>query len=119
MGTPRLGLVTAGLVPVAAGWAIVHGQHLAAYSALSWLSRTGAVDLPADLARAMAEAMAAPRATVWSGDEDALDVVGRWPADGARSGSVSLAALRGAPDLVTRPIVRDGTVLAVLAYLRA
>ncbi len=117
-GTPRLGLLTAGLVPIAAGWAIVHGQHLAAYSALSWLSRTGAVDLPADLAGAMAEAMAAPRAAVWAGDEDALDVVGRWPAGGAGGGSVSLAALRGTPDLVTRPIVRDGTVIGAIGIDR-
>lgn len=40
-GTPRAGLLSATLVPVAAGWAIVHGQHVAAYSALSWLSRAG------------------------------------------------------------------------------
>jgi DNA-binding CsgD family transcriptional regulator len=78
--TPRPGLLAATLVPVAAGWAIVHGQHVAAYSALSWLSRTGAHsgDLPADLARAVADALTAPGATLWMG-EDELHAVGVWP----------------------------------------
>ena len=46
--TPVPGLISATLVPVTAGWAIVHGQHVAAYSALTWLSRTGpeSRDLP-------------------------------------------------------------------------
>jgi DNA-binding CsgD family transcriptional regulator len=117
-GTPRLGLLTAGLVPVAAGWAIVHGQHLAAYSALSWLSRTGAVDLPADLARAVAESLAAPRAVVWIGAEDALDVAGGWPPDAGGDGPVSLAALHGTPDLLIRPIVRAGTVIGAIGVDR-
>lgn len=113
-GTPRFGLLTACLVPIAAGWAIVHGQHLAAYSALSWLSRTGTVGLPADLARAVAEALAAPRAVIWTGDEDALDVVGGWPENGDDGGPVSLATLRETPDLLIRPIVRDGTVIGAI-----
>jgi DNA-binding CsgD family transcriptional regulator len=116
-GTPRLGLLTAGLVPIAAGWAIVHGQHLAAYSALSWLSRTGAASerLPADLARAVAEALAAPRAAVWIGDSRALYVGGEWPEGGDGSGPVSLAALRETPQRLVRPVTTaDGTVIGAI-----
>jgi DNA-binding CsgD family transcriptional regulator len=78
--TPRAGLLTAALVPFAAGWAIVHGQHVTAYSALSWLSRARAdsSDLAGDLARAVAEALSAPRATLWMGSET-LHAVGVWP----------------------------------------
>jgi DNA-binding NarL/FixJ family response regulator len=115
-GTPRLGLLTAGLVPIAAGWAIVHGQHLAAYSALSWLSRAGAHGLPADLARAVAEALAAPRAVVWIGDEDALHAAGGWPA--GEDGTGSLDGLRDTPDLLVRPVSRDGTVIGAISVDR-
>lgn len=118
-GTPRLGLLAAGLVPIAAGWAIVHGQHLAAYSALSWLSRTGtgSQGLPADLARAVAEALAAPRAAVWIGDEDALHAVGGWP-EGSGGGPVGLATLRVTPELLVRPVTRDGTVIGAISVDR-
>ena len=79
-GTPRPGLLAATLVPVMAGWAIVHGQHSAAYSALSWLSRSksGSDDLPTELARVVAEALDAPRATVWMGGKE-LRAIGMWP----------------------------------------
>ena len=60
-GTPRPGLISAALLPIAAGFAIVHGQHVAAYSALTWLSRTGpeSDDLSTDVARAVGEALGA------------------------------------------------------------
>ena len=103
-GTPRLGLLSAGLVPIAAGWAIVHGQHLAAYSALSWLSRADAATFPADLARALAESLAARAASVWIGTEGDLDLVGAWPPGGEVT-----------PRGVVRPVVRDGTVIGALA----
>ena len=79
-GTPRPGLLAATLVPVAAGWAIVHGQHVTAYSALTWLSRTASdsMDLSTDLARAVADAFAAPSATLWTGGGE-LHAVGVWP----------------------------------------
>ena len=56
--TDRPGILAAALVPIAAGWAIVQGQHVAAYSALTWLSRAGAnsKDLPTELANAVARA---------------------------------------------------------------
>ena len=78
--TPRAGLLSATLVPVAAGWAILYGQHVAAYSALSWLSRAGrqSNDLSTDMARAAAEALLASGATLWAGEER-LHAIGVWP----------------------------------------
>ena len=78
--TPRAGLLAVTLVPVAAGWAIVHGQHVAAYSALTWLSRTArdSTDLSTDLARAVADAFGARRAFLWTGTSE-LHAVGVWP----------------------------------------
>jgi len=71
-GTPRPGILSATLVPLAAGWAIVHGQHLAAYSALTWLSRSKApsAGLPSEFAQAVAQALNAPGATLWMGPAD-------------------------------------------------
>jgi len=67
-GTPTAGVLAVGLVPVAAGWAIVHGQYLATHSALTWLARRSddAAALPAELAEAIAGALAAPRVVVWA-----------------------------------------------------
>lgn len=81
--TPVPGLVAATTVPVAAGLAVVHGRHAAAYSALTWMSRRGAAsdDLPTDLARAASEAFAAP-AVLWLGSVDLLRPVGVWPPTG-------------------------------------
>ena len=78
--SPTPGLLTAPLVPVVAGLAVVHGQHAAAYAALTWMSRRGptADDLPTDLARATAEALAAP-AVLWLGSGEHLQAVGVWP----------------------------------------
>jgi DNA-binding CsgD family transcriptional regulator len=106
-GSPRAGLLTAGLVPLAAGWAIVHGQQLAAYSALSWLP--GSRDLTADLAAAAAEALGAPRATVWVGPAGALR---------AGAATADLAGLAADPALTVRPVTRDGAVVGALAVER-
>ncbi len=78
--TPTPGLLAATLVPVAAGLAVVHGQHAAAYAALTWMSRRGPApdDLPTDLARATSEALAAP-AVLWLGSATSLRPVGVWP----------------------------------------
>ena len=52
-GTPTPGLIAVTMVPVAAGLAVVHGQHAAAYAALTWMSRRGpAAGRPADRPRA-------------------------------------------------------------------
>lgn len=78
--TPTPGLIAVTMVPVAAGLAVVHGQHAAAYSALTWMSRRDATadDLPTDLARATSEALAA-RAVLWLGSPASLRPVGVWP----------------------------------------
>ncbi|WP_051551759.1 helix-turn-helix transcriptional regulator [Nocardioides sp. URHA0020] len=118
--TPVPGLITAALLPVVAGWAIVHGQHVAAYSALTWLSRTGAAseDLPTDLARAVAEASAADGAALWMGPEDHLQVVGLWPETGADLRAEELASLQGSPDLHVRVVQRHGAVTGALSVNR-
>ncbi|GEM_PF-1564402 len=118
-GSPRLGLLTVWLVPVAAGWAIVHGEHLAAYAALSWLSRSGVSSqrLPGDLARAVTESLAAQAATLWMGTEKTLHAVGVWPERGGGS-ATDLAQLRATPGLVVRPVRRDATVIGALAVER-
>ena len=79
--TPTPGLIAVTMVPVAAGLAVVHGQHAAAYAALTWMSRRGPAqdDLPTDLARATSEALAAP-AVLWLGSAASLRPVGVWPA---------------------------------------
>lgn len=114
-GSPRAGLLTAVLVPVAAGLAVVHAQHAAAYSALSWLSRSDAdpAALPGALARAAAEALGAPYATVWLGNADRLLPVGLWP-DGPDPDPRQLAALDG----LVRPVRRDGEVTGALSVAR-
>ncbi len=78
--SPTPGLLAVTLVPVVAGLAVVHGQHAAAYSALTWMSRRGPTtdDLPTDLARAASEALGAS-ATLWLGALDELRPVGVWP----------------------------------------
>lgn len=120
--TPRPGLLTATLVPVAAGLAVVHGQQATAYSALSWLSRsrTQSEDLPADLARAVAEALAAPAATLWIlvGDQE-LHAVGVWPETDQYIDPVTLADLQTAPDLQLRPVERQGSVTGAITVNRA
>ena len=115
-GSPRAGILSATLLPLAAGWAIVHRQHVAAYSALSWLSREAADarELPGRLAEALAESTDAARVTVWLGDADRLVLVGVWPT-GGRAGSV--ADLSSAVDL--RPVERSGRVIGAIALERA
>ena len=144
-GSPRAGLLAATLVPLALGWAVVHGQHAAAYSALSWLSRadTDPAELPADLARAVAEALSAPGTTLWIGSDE-LRAVGVWPESDAAIAPTTLAAFQGMPgnaaicdelhlsSKTVEPIVStiftklglhadaasNRRVLAVLAYVR-
>jgi DNA-binding CsgD family transcriptional regulator len=80
-GSARPGLVMVSLVPVVVGWSAVHGHVLARYRALSWLTDAyqGRVGLATALARTAAEALDAPGATVWMGNEAALHAVGVWP----------------------------------------
>jgi GAF domain-containing protein len=81
VGSARPGLVMVSLVPLAAGWSALHGHVLTRYRALSWLTDAdqGGVGLPTALARTAAQALDAPGATVWMGNESALHAVGVWP----------------------------------------
>jgi len=119
-GTPVPGLVAATLLPVTAGWAIVHGQHVAAYAALSWLSRRGpeSEDLPSDIARATAEALAAPGATLWMGAGEELHAVGVWPETDDDIAPSTSGALDESTVLQLRPVVRHGTVIGALTIDR-
>jgi DNA-binding CsgD family transcriptional regulator len=119
-GSPRAGLLTLPLVPVAAGLAIVHGQHAAAYSALTWLSRSGgdARALPAGLARAAAEALHATSASVWLGDVEGMHAVGLWPETGDEPGPRPLAALSPSAGLVVRPVRRGEAVVGAIGVVR-
>jgi DNA-binding CsgD family transcriptional regulator len=118
-GSPRAGLLSATLVPLAAGWAIVHGQHATAYAALSWLSRADAdpAELPTDLARAAAEALSAPGAALWIGSDE-LHAVGVWPDADAVIAPTTLAALQQSPVQQTRVVTRAGAAVGALTVLR-
>jgi DNA-binding CsgD family transcriptional regulator len=120
-GTPVPGLISAALLPVTAGWAIVHGQHAAAYSALTWMSRTapGATDLPTDLARAAAEALSAAGATLWMGPAEELRAVGLWPETGEDIAPVTLEELHDLPDTHVRAMSSHGTPLGALSISRS
>jgi DNA-binding CsgD family transcriptional regulator len=117
--TPRAGLLAATLVPLAAGWAIVHGQHATAYAALSWLSRADAdpTQLPTDLAGAVAEALSAPGATLWIG-RDELHAVGVWPDSEAVIAPSTLASLQQSPVQQTRVVMRGGAAAGALTVQR-
>ena len=120
-GSPGAGLLTAPLVPIAAGLAVVHGQAAATYSALSWLSRSDAdpADLPAGLARAAAEALRASDASVWLGPEDRLHPVGLWPETGVEPMPSSVGELSAVFGRSVRPVVRGGAVTGALAVRRS
>ncbi len=119
-GTPRPGLISAALLPIAAGFAIVHGQHVAAYSALTWLSRTGpkSDDLSSDAARAVGEALGANRAILWMGTSDDLHAVGIWPENGEDIPALSVEALQASTGHQVRPVTHDGTVIGALSVER-
>ncbi len=118
-GTPRAGLLTTVLIPLAAGIAVVHGQQSAAHSALTWLSRSDADArrLPAELARATAEALHADRATLWLGSDRGLHVVGLWPESADEPAPTTWSALQDAGPQV-RPVRRDNALTGALAVER-
>lgn len=107
--TPVPGLTAATAVPLAAGLAVVHGRHAAAYAALTWMSRRApaADDLPTDLARAASEAFAAP-AVLWLGSAEVFRPVGVWPPTGEDP-----APLVDLPAVARRVELDDGRVGAL------
>jgi len=117
--TPRAGLLSATLVPVAAGWAILHGQHVAAYSALSWLSRTGrqSNDLSTDIARAAAEALLASGATLWAGEER-LHAIGVWPETNAMMEPTTIDVLQQSPGIHLQVVSSGEKVIGALSLDR-
>lgn len=118
--SPTPGVLAASLVPVGAGWAVIHGRNLAAYKALTWLSRTQGEghDLPGELAHTIADALGADAAGVWVGDEDALVEAGTWPEIGTELEAVTLADLGGRAEVV-RPVTRGGLVRGALTVNRS
>jgi Bacterial regulatory proteins, luxR family len=111
-GSATPGLVMVSLIPLVAGWSALHGHVLARYRALSWLTdaHQGRVGLPTALARTAAQALDAPGATVWMGNEAALHAVGVWPDTRFDAGPSPLAGL---PDRVW-PVRAGGGVVGAL-----
>lgn len=118
-GTPRAGVLAAALAPVAAGWAVVHGRRIAAYSALTWLSRAaGPVDrLPDGLAEAAALGLHAPSAVVWVGDGE-LHAIGVWPPTEADVEPMTVDALLRSPSWTSRTVTLDGRLLGAVSVMR-
>ena len=118
-GSPRAGILSATLIPLAAGWAIVHSQHLASYAALSWVSRNqDDTDLPQELAQAVAEALSAPGATLWMVAGDHLHAVGVWPDTEAETPPTRLPVLQSDSGIQVRAVTRGSTVVGALAVGR-
>jgi DNA-binding CsgD family transcriptional regulator len=119
-GTPGPGILAATLIPLAAGWAIVHGQHLAAYSALTWLSRRAphSQDLPGEFAKAVAEALNAPSATLWMGPDDNFHAVGVWPETAEVIAPVTAWTLGRSADRQVRTVTSGGSVIGALSVGR-
>ena len=116
-GTPVPGLIAATLLPVTAGWAIVHGQNVTAYSALTWLSRT------------RAESRTCPRTShgpwprhwlrrerrLWMGPADDLHAVGVWPETGEDIPPTDLDLLRDRHGTQIRAVTDHETVVGALS----
>jgi DNA-binding CsgD family transcriptional regulator len=113
-GSPRAGVLAAALVPVAAGLAVVHGQHAGARAALSWLSRARRPggDLAGELTKATGTALDAARVVLWSG-ADTLLAVGVWPDPDADLAPTTPAAVHAIGE--TRDLVSGGVRVGVLA----
>lgn len=124
-GTPTAGLLATCLVPIAAGWSIVHGQYLATHSALTWLARRSDDDasLPAELAEAIGHAVGARKVVVWARREDRYHAVGIWPEPSEETVPVSrLEDVRGTAEQPTqevRLLTRGGTELGAVVVDRA
>ena len=93
--TPTPGLLAACLVPVAAGWAIVHGQYLATHAAFDWLARrSDDRALPEDLAEAIGRTLGASGVSVRRHRGGTTRALATWVRD--EGGRASGSAARGA-----------------------
>ncbi|WP_299051309.1 LuxR family transcriptional regulator [uncultured Nocardioides sp.] len=121
--TPRPGIWSAALLPVAAGWAIVHGQRTATRRALTWSAPApepgDAADPPVALARAAAESLAATTGKLWMGTADRLQAVAVWPVDAAYGEPTSWDLLAASPDHQVRSVTSAGEVVGALGVERS
>lgn len=117
--TPTPGVLSAALLPIAAGWAVVQGRRLGTYAALSWLSRSGTSteDLATGLARAVAEALDAPSAILWVGD-DVLHAVGVWPETGQQIDATTLDRVLLDPRRRAAAVIDAASVVGALDVAR-
>ncbi|UDY36041.1 helix-turn-helix domain-containing protein [Dermatobacter hominis] len=117
-GTPTPGLLAVCLVPLAAGWAIVHGQYLATHAAFTWLVGRSPDDdsLPADLARAVAGALDAEAATVWVRRHGRFHVAGTWPSSSRPEPAEDFSA---SPGHLVRWIGEAGGATGAITVVRA
>lgn len=100
---PTPGLLAACLVPVAAGWAIVHRQYLATNAAFDWLARrSDSGELPSDLAAAIGRTLDARRVELRAGNATTTRSVGVWPLSSEDS-----VAMDSSSDQVTIVTVLD------------
>ena len=119
-GTPVPGLLAATLMPVAAGWAVVHGQHVDGVlrADLAVAERARARTSRTDVARAAAEALGATGARLWMGPgtSSRSSASGRRPARTCprRASSPS----RVAPDHQVRAVPSHGGVVGALSIDR-
>ena len=94
-GAPRRpGLIAVTMVPVAAGLAVVHGQHAAAYAALTWMSRRGPGRRTTcrPTSRGRRRRRSAAPAVLWLGSADVAATGRRLAADAGRPGTPRRAA---------------------------
>lgn len=118
-GTPRAGILAATLLPLAAGWAIVHGQHAVAYSALSWLSRAADPrEFPDAMARGIRDALSARQVVVWLGDSRGLNPVGTWPEADTDPPLSTFDALSRDPTRHVQPVRRGDVTLGAITVDR-
>ncbi len=98
----------------------MHGQQRAAYSALTWLSRREphSQDLPGEFAKAVAQAVNAPAATLWMGPSDNLHAVGVWPETVEAIAPVSTSTLEAAADRHVCVVAAGGEVIGALSVER-
>jgi hypothetical protein len=124
-GSPTAGVLAVCLVPIAAGWAIVHGQYLATHSALTWLTLRSDDDtaLSAELAEAIAESLGAQHVVVWARRNDGYHAVGMWPQpvdEAVPVDDVDHPEIgTGRPTVTRRVIARADTELGVISVDRA